>query len=80
MIRENQNVFNICNVLLDILVLVISVFFLYHTSMIQHRYPISFYYTTLLSLFILLIPSYLNYTHLKEQIEVFFQNHQKFYK
>lgn len=59
MIRENQNVFNICNVLLDILVLVISVFFLYHTSMIQHRYPISFYYTTLLSLFILLIPSYL---------------------
>ena len=50
MIRENQNVFNICNVLLDILVLVISVFFLYHTSMISN---IILLYNTTFSIYII---------------------------
>lgn len=60
MIRENQNVFNIFNVLLDILVLFVSILFINSTIIAKDMiYPSSFYYTTFLSLFVLLIPSYI---------------------
>lgn len=60
MIRENQNVFNVFNVLLDILVLFVSILFINYTLVTKEMiYPSVFYYTTLLSLFVLLIPSYI---------------------
>lgn len=59
MIRENQNVFNIINVLFDIIVLFISIFFIDSSLILNYAlYSNEFYYSTFLSLFILLIPSY----------------------
>ncbi len=59
MIRENQQLFNVLNVLLDIVVLLISTFFL--TSAIFHRGLIvnfNFNFETLLLYLIILVPSY----------------------
>ncbi|OED30275.1 undecaprenyl-phosphate glucose phosphotransferase [Methanosphaera sp. WGK6] len=59
MIRENQQVFNILNVMLDIFVLLISILFINSPLFEKHGFNYHFNFETTLVLFILLIPSYL---------------------
>ncbi len=59
MIRENQQLFNILNVMLDVFVLLLSILFINSPLFERHGFNYHFNFETTLVLFILLIPSYL---------------------
>ncbi len=59
MIRENQQLFNIINIILDILVLLVSTFFINYYTVIVYSMESIFTIDTIVMFLVLLVPSYL---------------------